>query len=64
MAHEQLSRASQSNDPNLQSAIAAYRSLPIAPPPPIPEAQRYVEMGLARLALLESPTYVTRLRAS
>jgi hypothetical protein len=56
MAHEQLSRRAEPNNIELGKAISAYRSLPISPPPPIPEAQRYVEMGLARLALLESPT--------
>lgn len=56
MAHEQLSRRAESNNIDFGKAISAYRSLPISPPPPIPEAQRYVEMGLARLALLESPT--------
>ncbi|KAK9899483.1 hypothetical protein P389DRAFT_143 [Cystobasidium minutum MCA 4210] len=55
MAHEQLSRRSSQPDREVERAVAAYTSLPITPPPPIPEGQRYVEMGLARLAFLESP---------
>ena len=38
----------------LSQAVQTYRTLPTEPPPPIPEAQRYMEVGLSRLAFLAS----------
>lgn len=53
MSLEQMAPSSQADGSGLQQAVATYRALPMSPPPPIPEAQRYVEMGLARLAILD-----------
>lgn len=36
----------------LNEADQVYRGLPTDPPPPVPEAQRYIEVGMARLAFL------------
>ena len=45
------------SDAGLQEAIRVYRTLPLDPPPPVPEAQRFTEVGLARLCLLDARTY-------